>query len=75
MFRSWLGAAGGRKREIVVLASILGLSGADTATVGATATQLRNALGIGNTQIGLLVTVTSLVAAIATVPSVCWPIG
>ncbi len=57
-----------RTRVIVVLACVLGLSGADTATVGATASQLRHALGINNTDVGLLVTVSSLVGAVATLP-------
>src|SRR5256886_412563 len=57
-----------RTRVIVVLASVLALSSADAATVGASATQLRHALHIHNTDIGLLVTVTSLVAAIASLP-------
>jgi predicted MFS family arabinose efflux permease len=55
-------------RVILVLASVLGLAGADTATVGASASELRHGLHISNTDIGLLVTVTSLVAAIATLP-------
>jgi predicted MFS family arabinose efflux permease len=55
-------------RVIVVLACVLGLAGADTATVGASASELRQGLHISNTDIGLLVTVTSLVAAIATMP-------
>src|SRR5512146_535237 len=61
---------GGRERRyvIVVLACVLGLSGADTATVGASATELRHGLGITNTDIGLLVAVTSLVSAFASVP-------
>jgi MFS family permease len=53
---------------IVLLASVLALSSADAATVGAAATPLRHALGISNTDIGLLVTVTSLVAALASLP-------
>jgi len=57
-----------RARVVVVLACVLGLSGADFATVGASATELRSGLGITNTDIGLLVAVTSLVAAIATMP-------
>jgi MFS family permease len=57
-----------RTRVIVTLAAVLGLSSADASTVGASATQLRDALNIGNTDIGLLVTVTSLVAAIASLP-------
>jgi MFS family permease len=57
-----------RTRVIVLLAAVLALSSADAATVGAAATPLRHALGISNTDIGLLVTVTSLVAAIASLP-------
>jgi MFS family permease len=57
-----------RTRVILVLAGVLALSGADTASVGASATELRHGLHISNTDIGLLVTVTSLVGAIATLP-------
>jgi MFS family permease len=57
-----------RTRVIVLLAAVLGLSSADAATVGAAATQLRHALHISNTDIGLLVTVTSLIAAVASLP-------
>jgi predicted MFS family arabinose efflux permease len=57
-----------RTRVIVVLAAILGLSGADAATVGASATELRAGLHITNTDIGLLVAVSSLVGAVATLP-------
>jgi MFS family permease len=57
-----------RSRVIVLLASVLALSSADASTVGASATQLRAALHIGNTDIGLLVTVSSIVAALASVP-------
>jgi MFS family permease len=57
-----------RTRVIIVLAAILGLSGADTATVGASASELRSGLHITNTDIGLLVAVSSLVGAIATLP-------
>jgi MFS family permease len=57
-----------RTRVIVVLACVLGLSGADAATVGASATALRAGLHISNTDIGLLVAVTSLVGAVATLP-------
>jgi MFS family permease len=63
-------ALGGEERThvIVVLAAILGLSGADAATVGASATQLIKELHINNTDIGLLVAVSSLVGALATLP-------
>jgi predicted MFS family arabinose efflux permease len=57
-----------RARVIVLLACVLGLAGADAATVGASATELRQGLHITNTDIGLLVTVTSLVGAFATLP-------
>src|SRR6266576_2434653 len=57
-----------RTRVIVLLASVLALSSADASTVGASAKPLRNALGISNTDIGLLVTVTSLVGALASLP-------
>ena len=57
-----------RTRVIVVLAAVLGLSGADAATVGASASELRHSLHINNTDIGLLVAVSSLVGAMATLP-------
>ena len=57
-----------RTRVIILFACVLGLSGADTATVGAAATELRHSLHINNTDIGLLVSATSLVGAIATLP-------
>jgi MFS family permease len=63
-------ALGGKHnaRVIVLLAAVLGLSSADASTVGASATELRHALHINNTDIGLLVAVTSVVAAVASVP-------
>ena len=57
-----------RTRVIILLASVLALSSADASTVGASAAPLRHALHINNTDIGLLVTVTSLVGALATLP-------
>jgi len=57
-----------RTRVILVLVGVLGLSGADTATIGASATALRRGLHITNTDVGLLVTVSSLVAVIAVLP-------
>jgi MFS family permease len=57
-----------RTRVVVLLASVLALSSADASTVGAAAGPLRDALHISNTDIGLLVTVTSLVAALASLP-------
>src|SRR5262245_58958172 len=68
--RALTNALGGaeRTRVIVLLASVLALSSADAPTGGAAARPLRDALGISNTDIGLLVTVTSLVAAVASLP-------
>jgi MFS family permease len=57
-----------RMRVIVVLAAVLALSSADVTTVGASATQLRNDLHISNTDIGLLVAVSSIVGAFASLP-------
>ena len=53
-----------RTRVIVVFGGVLALSSADTATVGASATPLRHALHISNSDIGLLVGVNCVVAAI-----------
>ncbi len=57
-----------RTRVILVLAGVLALASADAATVGASATQLIRALHIDNTDIGLLVAVSSVVGAVASVP-------
>jgi MFS family permease len=57
-----------RSRVIIVVGGVLALSSADTATVGASATSLRNALHISNADIGLLVAVNAVVAAIASIP-------
>src|ERR1700730_15636786 len=62
-----LGGAG-RARVILLLASVLALASADAATVGASAIQLRHDLSINNTDVGLLVTVTWVVAAAASLP-------
>ncbi|MGH9104826.1 MAG: MFS transporter [Acidimicrobiales bacterium] len=75
--RVWKGAnrrlsylLGGRERMrvILVLAAVLALSSADTATVGASAIELRRGLHIDNTDIGLLVAVTAAVAAVFSLP-------
>ena len=62
-----------RTRVILLLASVLALSSADAATVGASAIQLRHDLGINNTDVGLLVTVTSLVGRRRAFPSASLP--
>ncbi len=68
---AWLvGVLGGKDRARVIgtLASVGALASADAATVGASASQLRQALHISNTDIGLLVALTSLVGALSSVP-------
>ncbi len=59
---------GGRRQANAVLlfAAVLALDSADRATVGSSAVPLRDALHISDTQIGLLVTVSSLVGAAGT---------
>lgn len=57
-----------RLKVIFLLAAVLALGSADAATVGASAIELRKALHINNADIGLLVAVTSIVAAVASVP-------
>jgi len=57
-----------RLRVVILLASVLALDSADKATIGATAVQPEQALHIGNTQVGLLVTVSTGVGALATLP-------
>ena len=57
-----------RTQIVAVLAGVLALSSADVATVGASAIELRQHLHIDNTDIGLLVAVSSLVGAIAALP-------
>ncbi len=57
-----------RRRVIVFLGLVLGLSAADGSSVGAIAAQLQPALGIGTAELGLLVTVSALVGALAAIP-------
>ena len=57
-----------RARVVVLFALVLALNGADASTVGAIAPQLESSLHIGNTDIGLLTSVTLLVGAIFTIP-------
>jgi predicted MFS family arabinose efflux permease len=58
-----------RRRVIVLLGAVLALSFADTATVGAVATQLEGDLKISNTQLGLLPAVSALTGALFTLPA------
>lgn len=57
-----------RRTVIVLLGLVLGLNAADTSAVGAIAPQLQPAFGIGTAQIGLLVTASALVGALAAIP-------
>jgi MFS family permease len=61
-------AAGGpdRWKPIVLLALVVGLQSADAGTVGALVVPLKQSLHINNTQVGLLVTVSTGVGALAT---------
>ena len=62
--------AGGpaRLKVIALLACVLALDAADKATVGAVATPLKTSLHVGNLQIGWLVTASTAVAAVMTLP-------
>lgn len=62
--------AGGpaRLKVILMLACVLALDASDKATVGAVAAQVESALRIGNVQIGWLVTASTAVAALVTLP-------
>jgi predicted MFS family arabinose efflux permease len=65
-----LDAVGGpaRGRVVLTLAAVLGLSGADTGTISATTSNLEKAFHVGNTQIGLLLSIVGLVGATFTIP-------
>ncbi|HET9691353.1 MAG TPA: MFS transporter [Acidimicrobiales bacterium] len=57
-----------RRTVVLVLAGVLGLQAADTGAIGALAAPIEGAFKVGNTDIGLLVAVTTLVGAVATIP-------
>lgn len=57
-----------RRRVIILLGLVLALSAADASSVGAIAVQLQPALGIGTAELGLLVTASALVGALAAIP-------
>lgn len=52
-----------------LLAAVLAVNGADVGTVASTADNLERAFGVGNTQIGLLLTIVSITGAVFTVPA------
>ena len=57
-----------RLRVVLMLAAVLALSSADSATIGTIAAPLERGLHIDNTQLGLLVTASTAIAAFATLP-------
>ncbi len=57
-----------RLRVIVMLAGVMAMNGADMSTVGAVAPLLENAFRISYAQVGLLVTASQLVGALAALP-------
>lgn len=58
-----------RLRVIATLATVPGLDSSDTGMIGATATDPQQPFSLGTTEIGLLLTVSSLVALVATIRS------
>ncbi|MFA1546749.1 MFS transporter [Actinomadura chokoriensis] len=59
---------GRRARAVVLLACVLALNTADVGVVGAIVQELRHALHIGNTQVGVLTAAPAAVGALATLP-------
>ena len=65
------GIVGGpaRRHVVTVFACVLALDSADKATIGTDATQLQSGLGIDKTGIGLLLAVSGIIGAAATIPA------
>lgn len=57
-----------RRRVILLLALVLALQSADTATIGAAGANIERSLRIGNASLGLLASVTVLMAAVGCIP-------
>ncbi len=57
-----------RLRAVATLAAVIALDGADKGTVSATATDIKQVFHVGNTEIGVLLTIVSVVSAVLTVP-------
>jgi predicted MFS family arabinose efflux permease len=57
-----------RLKVVLLLAAVLSLTTADMSTIGATAPQLETSLHINNTDIGLLVTISSGIGVLTTLP-------
>jgi MFS family permease len=61
---------GAARREVItILIAVLALDSADKATIGAVATELQTDLGVGKAAIGLLLSISSLIGAVATLPA------
>ena len=58
-----------RRQVVLLLGLVLALNSADNSAIGAIAGQLEPGLRIGTAELGLLVTVSSLVGALAAIPS------
>lgn len=52
----------------LALAGVMGLDAADQSTIGASAPELREALSVGSTQVGLIATSSTVVGVLLTVP-------
>lgn len=57
-----------RRRVLLTLAGVLAMASADQATIGASATQLRDGLHLDHTDLGLVAAVSGLVAAVIAIP-------
>jgi MFS family permease len=70
LFERGVQRLGGRAhaKAIFTLACVIGLDSADKGAIGAMSLRLQSAFHIGRTEIGLLVTASSLVMALATLP-------
>jgi MFS family permease len=58
-----------RRRVVVLLALVLALQSADTATIAAVGGELERSLHIGNAELGLLASVTVLMGAVGSIPA------
>ncbi|WP_141579141.1 MFS transporter [Actinomadura sp. WMMA1423] len=58
----------GRAHVVVLMACVLALNAADAGVIGAIVQELRQALGVSNTEVGILTAAPAAVGAVATVP-------
>ncbi|MGD0808980.1 MAG: MFS transporter [Acidimicrobiales bacterium] len=56
------------RRVLLLLSATLGLVSAQAATIGAVASELRHAFGVDNTAVGVLASIATAAAALATLP-------